>query len=387
MLGLASSPETAMGRPPSAHRALEGVRHWPAIAAALLVFVLASSIALLWHTSTGQLPPRIATPRRLVPRESLSILPLAAQSAVSATLGARDRAYWIGTAGSGFAARSPAQHLSMRFGRSGVQVSSGGLEFGLSLRAAGYGSSLRAVGGSVPIAQVNRVIYRHAGVGEWYVNGPLGLEQGFTIARAPVGRGTGPLTLSLGLSGDAHVALAADGRSLTLHRAGSPSLRYGGLIATDARGRPLHSQLALGGGRLLLRVWDRGAVYPLRVDPFIQQGSKLTASGETTEGVFGVSIALSADGNTALIGASGNTNSIPGAAYVFQRSGTTWPSRVLRSRPVTAASPQRASSATASRCQPTATRRWSAVRSTTTRPAPPGFSCAQERPGNSRAQS
>jgi hypothetical protein len=237
MLGLASTPKTATVPPSIRRTAQEGVRHCPsAIAAALLVLILTSGIALLWHTSIEQLQPRIATRQRSAPRESLSILPFAAQSAASATLGARDRAYRIGTAGPGFAARSPAQHLSMRFGRFGVQVSSGGLEFGLSLRAAGYRSSLRAVGGSAPLAQANRVTYRHAGMSEWYVNGPLGLEQGFTIARAPVGGGTGPLTLSLGLSGDAHVALAADGRSLTLHRAGSPSLRYGGLIAPTLAG-------------------------------------------------------------------------------------------------------------------------------------------------------
>ena len=35
-----------------------------------------------------------------------------------------------------------------------------------------------------------------------------------------------------------------------------------------------------------------------------QQGAKLTGSGETGNGHFGVSVALSADGNTALIGGS-----------------------------------------------------------------------------------
>jgi hypothetical protein len=47
----------------------------------------------------------------------------------------------------------------------------------------------------------------------------------------------------------------------------------------------------------LIRVDDRGAVYPLRIDPFIQQGEKLTGSGESGEGRFGVSVALSSDGN------------------------------------------------------------------------------------------
>ena len=33
--------------------------------------------------------------------------------------------------------------------------------------------------------KANRVTYAHPGLSEWYVNGPLGLEQGFTIPRAP----------------------------------------------------------------------------------------------------------------------------------------------------------------------------------------------------------
>ena len=51
-----------------------------------------------------------------------------------------------------------------------------------------------------------------------------------------------------------------------------------------------------------------------------QQGGRLTApDGSFT---FGHSVALSADGSTALIG--GNLNSITGGAWVFTRSGSTW---------------------------------------------------------------
>ena len=58
-----------------------------------------------------------------------------------------------------------------------------------------------------------------------------------------------------------------------------------------------------------------------------QQGAKLTGSGERRrelgEGEFGYSVALSAEGNTALIGGPGDNGSV-GAAWVFTRSGTTW---------------------------------------------------------------
>ena len=53
-----------------------------------------------------------------------------------------------------------------------------------------------------------------------------------------------------------------------------------------------------------------------------QQGSKLTASDESSvgQGLFGWSVALSADGSTALIGGDGDNNSA-GAAWVFAAIG------------------------------------------------------------------
>jgi hypothetical protein len=57
-----------------------------------------------------------------------------------------------------------------------------------------------------------------------------------------------------------------------------------------------------------------------------QQGSKLTGAGEIAAsygGIFGQSVAVSSDGNTAMIGGSGDNNWV-GAAWVFTRSGGAW---------------------------------------------------------------
>ena len=51
-----------------------------------------------------------------------------------------------------------------------------------------------------------------------------------------------------------------------------------------------------------------------------QQGEKLTGSGEGGPSEFGDSVALSSDGNTALIGGY-RDNAGAGAAWVFTRSG------------------------------------------------------------------
>jgi hypothetical protein len=91
--------------------------------------------------------------------------------------------------------------------------------------------------------------------------------------------------------------------------------------------------MRLVGGVLQLRVDDRGARYPVVVDPFLQQGPKLTGGTEEEEaqGLFGISVALSADGDTALIGVpevGGGLRSDlgrnAGGALVFTRSGSTW---------------------------------------------------------------
>jgi hypothetical protein len=56
---------------------------------------------------------------------------------------------------------------------------------------------------------------------------------------------------------------------------------------------------------------------------WVQQGPKLTANDEIDASHFGWSVALSSDGDTALIGGP-DDNEETGAAWVFRRSGTSW---------------------------------------------------------------
>jgi len=70
---------------------------------------------------------------------------------------------------------------------------------------------------------------------------------------------------------------------------------------------------------------DRGAVWVFQRDgsTWSQQGPKLTGAGEIGGGLFGGSVALSANGSTALIGAPWD-NHDHGAAWLFARHGATW---------------------------------------------------------------
>ena len=178
-----------------------------------------------------------------------------------------------------------------------------------------------------PEGKSNRVVYPRLGLSEWYANGPLGLEQGFTIAKTLAQLPASLLTLSIALAGNTRPSLASNAQSIGFYRGGREVLAYGGLSASDARGRILRSWLALSDGRILLRVDTRGARFPLRIDPFVHQGEKLVGSGLSGPyGYIGMSVALSADGNTALVGApaDGTDTEYKGAAFVFTRSGSTW---------------------------------------------------------------
>jgi hypothetical protein len=242
-------------------------------------------------------------------------------ASVSRAIGADRRAYRIRGVADRLWTSTPAQHLHVRFDRSRVSLASRELHVSFSSRAIGYGHSLRALGPAALHAKANEVSYVRPGLTEWYANGPLGLEQGFTITRPPTPMTRAPLTLSLALSGNVRPSRRHEG--LLLGRSRHASLRYEGLWSTDASGRGLRSWIELHGRQVLLRVDARGARYPLRIDPFIQQGPKMTPDDEVAGGAFGAQVAVSADGNTALV-AGQEDNIHTGAVWVFTRSGSTW---------------------------------------------------------------
>jgi FG-GAP repeat len=299
-------------------RARATVPRWLWIAAPLLSLVVGP--VLFESVASEHSASPVAAHHRLAPQEGLSTLPLAAQGVASAALGADDPAYRISASGTGFQAQNLAERLHMRFGISGVQIGSRHTQVGLSLRGVGYGTSLQAIGSVRPSARGNRVTYAHAGVSEWYANGPLGLEQGFTLPRRPH-TGEGPLLLSIRLRGSL-VPEQTGSRVLFRNDAGAAVLSYGLLSAVDATGRRQPAHIQLGSGTLRLLIDDRHARYPLRIDPFVQQGTKLTANGEIGLAGFGSEVALSSDGNTALIGGEGDNEA--GAVWVFTRSGESW---------------------------------------------------------------
>lgn len=214
----------------------------------------------------------------------------------------------------GLVAHNPAQRLSARFEPSGVAIAAGSTRFAISLKAFGREGALQVLSPVSPVASADRVSYARGSLHEWWANGPLGLEQGFDLARRPAG--SGALTLSLAVPASARLAHG------TLLLPGG--LRYAGVHATDADGRALPAWLQMSGGHVLVRVNDRGARYPVRVDPFVQQ-AELTAGDGVGGDEFGYSIAVS--GNTVVVGAPEHkvgANAQQGAVYVFTMGTGGW---------------------------------------------------------------
>lgn len=272
----------------------------------------------------GSLHSKVTHSIRLASRVSelsrLQSLPLLAQSVVSGALGAGTSNFLAARAPGGW--QLAGGGVSAQLGAIAVDFRSEAGSVSLRLSGVGRGPQLGTIGGRLSVVEHgNRVVYRRPGLQEWFAAGPLGVEQGFTITRRPAGA-LGPVTVALRLGGSL-LAVGAGSEVRFVTRSGGLAMRYGGLTAVDARGVRLPAKLVLGGGRLLLRVDDHGARYPLRIDPFIQQGTKLTGTGESGPAFFGYSAALSGDGNTALVGAYDDDGGT-GAVWVFTRSGGVW---------------------------------------------------------------
>ena len=211
-------------------------------------------------------------------------------------------------------ARLSAQHMTACFTPGGARFRTPRVALQLSLSAWGRPGRLTALALAPGRPHANRIEYRGSGIRAWWRVLPLGYEQGFTVERAPAGRG--PVIIELRASR----APAIAGDSLAWGR-----LHYGQLVVTDARGRVLPATLTAVGRKLVLRFDAARARYPLNVDPLVWVEQEVTARDGAVGDNFGYSVAVS--GSTALVGApyhqvGGNT--YQGAAYVYTETNGAW---------------------------------------------------------------
>jgi|GEM_PF-1963107 len=280
----------------------------------------------------------------------------------------------FGEPGSGYLGMSHEQNLNAWFAEDGVTVRPTVAEeerarawhLEMRLKAYGYGTDLVA---APPIVSQhvkdNRIEYERAGdfkfqisnfkfekdslfqsaidnstITEWYENRAEGIEQGFTISSRPEHKTATvsgePLRLVISLSGDLRAQVKDTGRSIELtDRRGTPALSYSKLTAVDAAGKQLAARMetSADGREIALVVDERGATYPITIDPIAASLEKILDAGPRQNGAqFGDAVAI--DGDKAIVGAW--LTDLPyidcGSVFLFSRAGSNW--NLLATSPV-----------------------------------------------------
>ncbi len=217
--------------------------------------------------------------------------------------------------------------VTASFTASGAAVSVGGREVRLFASALRRGEAVRALEGGAPeVAGPEVRTARGAGVTEWWRSLPSGLEHGLTLAERPAGKGA--LTIEVTLEGLTPRTESPDSVAL-LDAGGALVARYGHLVVLDAAGARVPATMRAEGGAVAVELDDAAARYPLTVDPLlvgVQEATLLASDGAEMD-YFGISVALTADGSRALVGAYSDDTARgtdAGSVRVFVRSGLTW---------------------------------------------------------------
>ena len=198
----------------------------------------------------------------------------------------------------GWRARNPGQNWQTHFDGRGFTTApeAGGWTWGLELLRYGFVGKQRNVDSPVRrSAEGQRLAYDWDDtLTEWYVNDTRGLEHGYTIHQRPSQAGEeGLLTFTLSVRGELAPEVTNDGLGVRfLNGDGATVLTYAGLKVFDHDGHILPAQLDCVPEGLLLTVDERGARYPLTVDPVAQQ-AYLKASNADAGDEFGYAVAAS----------------------------------------------------------------------------------------------
>ncbi len=278
----------------------------------------------LWSLSLLLITFLSANAQEQKPQSSLSDLPVEAQNRISGVLGRDLPAYSAMQDGSAINISNPRQHLTARFDNECVRFRDGNASWAISVESFSYGDAVQTLPRVLPTSQHNKIQYERGKLIEWYVNGPAGIEQGFTVTnRVAHPEGTA-LKVTLKISGTLIASLDSSKRGLHLSDPQNVAhLQYASLSAYDSAGMSLPASLELQGNKLSLSVLDSGAQYPVVIDPTIKQ-FKLLDSNPANGDALGYASAIS--GNTVVVGAPGAFNGTieSGAAFVFVKPSTGW---------------------------------------------------------------
>ncbi len=139
------------------------------------------------------------------------------------------------------------------------------------------------------------------------LTGSVTLNTAVNFASAPAGFTVLPAPLSFAQQGNKLLGTGSTGAA-----------KQGNSVALSADGNT-----AIVGGNLDNSGVGAAWIFVRSNGTWVQQGNKLVGSDHTGASDQGVAVAISADGNTAVVGADAD-NSGQGAAWVFVRNGSSW---------------------------------------------------------------
>lgn len=212
------------------------------------------------------------------------------------------------------------------FTEAGARLSFGRRDATLRVAALGRDGALRVLSSAGVVTVAGAEVRTARGsVLEWWRSLPSGLEHGVTIAERP--SGDGRLDVEVAVTGDLRARWISDDAIELRDGAGTHVATYAHLVVRDATDARIPAHMAMDGDRIVLAIDDTDAVYPLAIDPLVTaQEATLLAPDGAPSNEFGWSVAFSADGTRALVGAyrdpAGGVNA--GSAGVFLRTGSTW---------------------------------------------------------------
>lgn len=259
-----------------------------------------------------------------VPEELLPSVLLAVQADASVK-------YAIRSSEESLLADNPAHQFNIRFMLDGTYFTPYSGEWIWEMHLLGYGGARDAIERLpqiAPTASDNRVEYRYPALTEWYLNGPLGLEQCFTIYCPPDNTESQDIVLELSCAGNLHPKWDSHHQAIVLLDPHSKAvLSYRQLHVVDANNRMLPARFDISWrdneAHIFITIDASQAVYPILVDPIIGGSKNLAASDGMSNDNFGFAVAIS--GNTVVVGApqaDTGYGANAGAAYVFVRTKT-----------------------------------------------------------------
>ena len=266
----------------------------------------------------------VSLPALALSKNVADTLPVSAQLAISSAIGKDQALYHLSTTPQGYRFNGPEQRYHVDLDQSGANIHFPEQPtIGLRLKQFGYGDKLVSLDAVAPQGKANRIEYVYPGISEWFVNGPAGIEQGFTLPQAPAGvlDPQQKLIITIRVVGARPEPGSSTDNVLLRAVSGEKAVSYGHLYAMDAHGRPLPAIMRAQAGSIVLEIDDAKAEYPVTIDPLIEAISLSADNSANDESNIHLGASVDADGQFVVVGLPGSSvagHQEQGRAYVFQ---------------------------------------------------------------------